>query len=335
MALLRGSGLLYYRDLVAELGADPDPLLRSAGIRPVDAGDHDAFLTYRSVVAVTNAAARVTGRADFGRLLGARQGLETLGPVGVATRTASTMGEAIRISGTYLSAYSPSVAVSIEPTDDPDHVFFEFRIVEQGLGAVVQTVELSLALALSVFRFMRGSAYQPLDVHLPHDPVTPPRSYEESYGCPALFAQLRAGFTLRAADLGAPIDGDPAAHQVVLRYLDGLVASDEPGLVAPVRRLVGQLLPTGAVTAPLVARQLALHPKTFERRLIEEGTRFREILEEVRREHAERYLRDTEMTVTQVARELGYAEQSVLARSINRWYGLTPTDLRRRLRATG
>ncbi|MEQ6901511.1 AraC family transcriptional regulator [Nocardioides sp. YIM 152588] len=335
MSVIRGTCLLGFRDLVRELGADPDAILRRAGIRPADAGNQDVFLTYRSLSAAMEAAATGTGRPDFGRLLGTRQGLGALGPVGVATRTAATMGEAIGIARTYMAAYSPAVAVALEPTDDPDRTFFEFRIVAGGIGPARQTVELSLAIALEVFRYLGGSGFRALRVHLPHDPLTAPGTYEEYFGCPAAFARRRAGFTLRTGDLSRSVSGDAGAHQVILRYLEGLVASDEPGLAPPVRRVVGQLLPTGAVSAGLVARQFALHPKTFQRRLAEEGTTFAAIVEELRREQAEHYLRDTDLTMAQVARELGYAEQSVLTRSINRWYGVAPSELRRRLRLPG
>ena len=46
----------------------------------------------------------------------------------------------------------------------------------------------------------------------------------------------------------------------------------------------------------------------------------------------EHYLRDTDLSLYLVARELGYAEQSVLTRSCRRWFGRTPGALRRDLR---
>jgi AraC-like DNA-binding protein len=47
---------------------------------------------------------------------------------------------------------------------------------------------------------------------------------------------------------------------------------------------------------------------------------------------ARRYLRDTDMTLTHLARELGYAEQSVLTRSCRRWFGSSPLAVRDGLR---
>src|SRR5262249_36244427 len=93
--------------------------------------------------------------------------------------------------------------------------------------------------------------------------------------------------------------------------------------------MVGQLLPTGAVTMKLIAAQLNLHPKALQRRLANEGENFGELVDDVRRGIAQRYLRDTDMTLSHLTHELAYSEQSVLTRSCGRWFGSGPATYRR------
>jgi AraC-like DNA-binding protein len=116
----------------------------------------------------------------------------------------------------------------------------------------------------------------------------------------------------------------------VVRYLSSITTA-EPRTSASVRTLVRQLLPSGTVTLDLVAEQLRLHPKALQRRLAADNGTFAAIVDEVRRELAERYLRDTRMTLAHLARELGYAEQSVLTRSCHRWFGSGPAAYRKQL----
>ena len=92
-------------------------------------------------------------------------------------------------------------------------------------------------------------------------------------------------------------------------------------------------MPTGAATAELVASQFVLHPKTLQRRLRAEGTTFPALVDQVRKETAERYLRDTDLSLTRLAREVGYAERSVLTRSCRRWFGRGPAAHRQALRS--
>lgn len=332
MSVIRGTGLLGFRELVADLHIDPDPLLHRAGIDPDDVGNHDVFVPYVNHIRAVESAAAATGATDFGRQLALRQGIDILGPLGVAVRTAATVGEAFRIAETYLAAYAPALRVGVEPLDADDRCFFEFSILIARLPSHRQSMELALGVILRVFRLLWGDDYRPLLVHLPHDPIGARRDYRDYFSCTPRFGESRAGFTLRTADLQRPVSQDQIAHQAMVDYLETVVDGRDRSLSGRVRRLVRALLPTGTVGLDLVAEQFAMHPRTVQRRLADEGTSFNELLDQVRMETAERYFRDTDMTMTHLARELGYAEQSVLTRSCRRWFGRTPGAHRAALR---
>jgi len=333
MSVVRGTSLSNYARLVTELGGDPLELLRAAGIRPGDVGEHDVFLPYRAVITAMESAAAATSTADFGRRLALRQGIEILGPVGVAARTAATVADAFAIFDTFMAAYSPAISVRIGPHSDSQRSFYAFQILIERPPPHPQTTELSLGVSLRVLRFLLGSQYAPLSVHLPHEPLTPAAHYLEFFGCRPYFAQSVAGFTLRTADLGRPLQQDQPAHQAVVQYLAGITAPD-PGMTQSVRTMVRQLLPTGAASLELVAAQFDLHSRTLHRRLAAENTTFGTLVDSVRREAAERYLRDTDISLAHLTRELGYAEQSVLSRSCQRWFGCGPSAYRRAIRST-
>jgi AraC-like DNA-binding protein len=332
MALIRGSSLVGFRELVTDMGHDPVALLKQAGIRPQDAGDHDAFFPYRALAVVLEEAARVSGAADFGRRLALRQGIDILGPVGVAARTAPTVGEALRISSVYLAAYSAAIEVGLVPAEPDGRWLVEFAIVEADLPRCPQLMELSVGVLLQVTRYLCGAGFTPTAILLPHAPLGDEASYRDTYGSVVRFSQTQGGVVLRDVDLARPVADDAQAHDVLVRYLEGLEVPDDREFADSVRRLIGELLPTGTVTMNVLARQYALHPKTFQRRLTAEGTTFGAQVEQARRELAEHYLRDTDLELTQIARELGYAEQSVLSRSCRRWFGETPAAVRARSR---
>ena len=331
MSVVRGTALSNYSSLVTELGGDPAGLLRAAGIRDRDAGNYDAFISYRAAIQAIESAAQTTGTPDFGRLLAQRQGIEILGPVGVAARTAATVADALRIFGTYMAAYSPAITIRVLPLADPQRSLLAVEFLLDSPPPHPQTTELSLGVSLRVFRLLMGADYTPLKVHLPHDPLTPKADYVRYFGCTPEFASRAAGFTVRTADLGRPLHRDDVAHRAVVDYLNGITPRGA-GIVESVRTIVRQLLPTGAATLEVVADQFSLHPKTLQRRLAEEDTTFAALVDQVRKDAAERYLRNTAISLTHLARELGYAEQSVLTRSCKRWFGAGPAAYRNRTR---
>ncbi|HEU4360243.1 MAG TPA: AraC family transcriptional regulator ligand-binding domain-containing protein, partial [Mycobacterium sp.] len=113
MAVIRGTCLTGYPELVADCGGDPAALLARAGISRSDVGRFDTFITYLALISAVESAAVTTRTSDFGRRLADRQGIEILGPVGVAARTSKTVAEALQIFEQYLGAYSPAIAAPI------------------------------------------------------------------------------------------------------------------------------------------------------------------------------------------------------------------------------
>lgn len=77
-----------------------------------------------------------------------------------------------------------------------------------------------------------------------------------------------------------------------------------------------------------VAHHLALSPRTLQRRLREEGTSWREELENLRQRRVERLLRETQLTMDAIATRVGFSDSRSLRRAIHRWYGHGPAAIR-------
>lgn len=328
MLLVRGSSLTGFSPMVTAHGGDPDVLLRLANIDPDDVGQRDRFVPLRNAIAAVEDAAAVLNVSDFGRQLAMRQSIDILGPVGVAARTAATVADAFTILDTYMSAYSPGIATRISTHPDPALGRFEFDFLLNPAPPQAQAIELALGVTLRVLHLFLGTTYRPVTVHLPHPALGTKTEYRRYFGCPAHFNEPSAGFSVRATDLQRPLTHDALTHQLALNYLSTNMGLHTRGLADTLRSLIRQLLPTGNLTADVAARQFGIHPKTLQRRLAAEGTTFAELVDQTRRDTAHRLLLDTDMSLNQLCRQLGYAEQSVLTRSCKRWFNATPTAYR-------
>lgn len=330
MSVIRGVALEGYLDLVRELGSDPSPLLARAHLPAESLGDHESFLGYRSVITALELAASVTGHPDFGRQLALRQGLEILGPIGVAARTAATVGEALASISHYFSIYSPALSVSIS-VPGGRYARFEWAVVVNHPPPHPQAAELGVGVALQVFRLLAGAEVTPAEVSFRHQAVAQVKNYRDYFGCPVRFGQPTTGFLFKPRILEQRLAADSGVHDVVRDYLNSIVVpADRATLAGPVRSLIQRMLSTGGLSIELVAEHLAMHPRTLQRQLAGEGTTFATLVEEVRTEEMLRYLHDTAMPLSHIAGLLGYSEQSVLTRSCQRWFGMSPSALRRR-----
>jgi AraC-like DNA-binding protein len=73
---------------------------------------------------------------------------------------------------------------------------------------------------------------------------------------------------------------------------------------------------------PVLAR------KIDSRKLSGEGLNFTEILQQLRRDLAVRYLDDRKLHVSKVAWLLGFHEVSAFTHAFKRWTGKTPSEMR-------
>lgn len=335
MALIRGTSIQGFMDLVEELGGDAADLLQRAHLTPEVVGEHESFVDYRSVISLLEIAAQATGAADFGRRLASRQGVEILGPVGVAARTAPTVAAALQAVEQYITVYSPAVAVGISVVVGQPLATFEWRIVPARPPAHPQAAELSLGVSIRVFRLLVGDDFLPTSVQLRHAPLTERSDYADYFGCPVEFSAPTYGFRFPSGILVRPVEADSALHAVVKDYLGTIAVPHGMTEVDAVARLIRRMLPTGALDLDLVAEQLAQHPRTLQRHLAVRGTSFADMVDQVRRDEAERCLRDTDMSLGQLAGVLGFSEQSVLSRACRRWFKASPSQVRRNLRTGG
>lgn len=128
------------------------------------------------------------------------------------------------------------------------------------------------------------------------------------------------------------VNADPFLNELMVKNCEEAIAK-RPTNVSPFRTLVentiAPLLPHADAQAKTVARQLGLSERTFARRLAMEGLSFGEILDDFRREQAERYLEDPQLPVSKIAWLLGFQQPSSFSHACRRWTGKNPSEFRK------
>ncbi|MNP33720.1 HTH-type transcriptional regulator VirS [compost metagenome] len=81
-----------------------------------------------------------------------------------------------------------------------------------------------------------------------------------------------------------------------------------------------------------MAQEQDLSPTTFRRQLEREGRSFQEIKDEVRRAMAFERLRETGLSIAEIAEQTGFQEPSAFHRAFKKWTGESPGSYRLRTR---
>ncbi len=184
-----------------------------------------------------------------------------------------------------------------------------------------------IALAAS----LTGRGLRPLRVCLPVARPAHSLRQEDSWGCPVAYGASRLEVWWERERLQAPlVTSDPEVEAILLplaeQYLSGL---DQP-LTARVQAAVVDVVKPAQSTLASVSARLSMSSRSLQRRLSDEGTTFRDVVDGALRRLAERRLGNPNETVEGVAFSLGYEHRRAFHRAFQRWTGTTPGAWRRR-----
>jgi AraC-like DNA-binding protein len=328
-AVVRCESLTYFAEVVRARGHDPDALFAAARLDPAVVSQRDRFIPYRQMIQLLENAADQLGCPDFGLRLAQRQYAEgILGPLDIAMRNSATVADAWRFCADHAYTYSSGAHVTIVDEREQERIAIRFEILLPRLYRQRQAVEHALLISHLATRMFSGGT-MPREVWFTHEPAEDVTAHEECFGCRVRFAQPCNALFYATRDFEVPVVGcNDRVLQLATYFIDSQFPSPDSLIRTRVRLAIEQQLGEGNCTQVEVAAELGMHPRTLQRRLRGEGENFEAIKDEVRRDAAVRYLRETRLPLKTVAGLLGYSELSVLYRSCQRWFGESPSTVR-------
>ncbi|UYP28966.1 AraC family transcriptional regulator [Pseudomonas sp. Z8(2022)] len=212
----------------------------------------------------------------------------------------------------------------------PDGYALTLAIHGDRLPPARQSAEASLAYCLSFCRWMTGKPMRPREIRLQGAAPADLAPYQQVFQAPLRFNAEHYGLIFDRADLEAPL---PSANEALAQLHDRfageyLARFCSSRVTHQARQVLCRLLPQGEPRRELVAQTLHLSQRTLQRRLQEEGTSYQQLLDDTRRELAEQYLGQVDLTLLEVAYLLGFSDPSNFFRAFRRWFDETPGEYR-------
>jgi AraC-like DNA-binding protein len=320
--------LLVYRlgdTLKAEYDIDPLPIYEEFGIDPDGPKDAGERQPNSVVTAIFDRAAEVCGDPALGIKVGMRSEVSNffvIGHVWVASdNLVESLEKLIRYEEILNSGDSD---IQFEKRGDLYVLSEAFPNPCDYPGKVRADVEISSVLRMC--EIARGLPVRPhkLDLFVPKDSDV--EIYRPLVRGPIETTDQHNALYFSAADLEAPLSGSiPDLVEASCRIADRYIASlDSSRIAHQVRAQLVQMLPSGSVDQGRVASKLYVSASTLQRHLSAEGTSYRDVLDETRRELAEAYLRDGKHSHSQTAFLVGFSDQSNFSRAFKRWTGMSP-----------
>lgn len=324
----RASPLRGIDALALALGADMAAAMRAVGLSMALLRRPDERIEFRSYCALLDHCAHHWGRPDFALRLADYQHLDILGPVGLVTRMAPNLRAALDAIAENLIIHSNAVMATLVEGDGVAAVVVDTLIQPRGIDRFLLV---SLGVARNVVEQAGNAPVELIEVSLRDRRDDQRAAVEAHFRCPVRFGAEQNALYFDLSILNRRIErGDEAHQSLIERYLATSWQEIAGNFGAVARHEVARQMELGGCTLESLAARLQLEPRSLQRRLQQDGTSFRNLMDDWRRTRALSLVTQTRLPLSEVTQALGYADQSVFSRAFQRWYGDSPLAVRQR-----
>jgi len=279
------------------------------------------------VTELFNIAIAASGDEYFGLKVGEYIHRRTLHSLGNALLASSSLREFAQRLTRYFHLISQAAIITVR--EHADNV--EIVITLTANDVCVGTQDAFMVSVVAMMQAVVSPQFVPLSVSFRRPaPDSPANAYEQTFNCPVYFGEpdLLVSVTREDFDKPLPSASDEIAFQndqIVIAYLAKL---DKNDVVSRVKTIIMKQLATGIVTRDGVSKQLGMSPRTMQYRLSEQGTSFKEQLDEIRKTLAVQYLNVNSTSITEITYSLGFSDTSNFTRAFKRWFNCSPSEYR-------
>lgn len=307
---------------------DPEPLFREAGLDMKLLSNPDTRYPGPRVQHLWQLAVDASGDPCFGFVAGEQVQPAVLHGLGFAWLASDTLRDALTRLMRYSRLISTAANMQLQDTDNSlDLVLLPPKGVKS-VAAAFQDAGMSGFLRMC--RLTAGDEIDPVHVSLKHSRPDCARKLQAYFRAPIAynadnnilsFSRQLVDTPLAHANPGLARINDQAVIDYLARF-------DRDSLTMQVRSKIIERLHDGTPNQGTIAQSLNVSLRSLQRKLNNEDTNFKTLLESTRRELALLYIRETHRSLGEITYLLGFSEPSNFTRAFKRWTGESPIEYR-------
>jgi AraC-like DNA-binding protein len=320
----------FWRALI-QRGVAPAAVLSRAGLPASLHLNAEGYVTTAQLFAIWTAVEALTANPGFGIDLVEHYRATGQRPALLAVQYAASFRDAVTLLAGF-KRYGACFESRFAATGD------QFAIAKHWLFArepePALAVDMGFASLIELLRRGTGQPRAPIrvDFAYPEPGAAARAKHHAFFDCEIRYGAPCSRLILRTADVDLPFPG----HNPELLALLVPALAEAPIQVRAgnfhdrVRHAIADSLADGPPRIASVAQRLVMSERTLQRRIAEESTTFRTLVQSARREAGRRLLADPSIAIDRVAALLGYRNSNAFHRAFRAWEGLTPGMCRAR-----
>ncbi|MCF6248264.1 MAG: AraC family transcriptional regulator [Desulfobacula sp.] len=315
-------------DVMADYGISVSRIENATGINHSLMNDPDARITMPQFLSLWQMAVDVTHDSAIGLHLRKHYGPNLMHFVIIIALNCDTLLGAVQSWARYDQLICETDQIRIFEKED-HYIFTYTNTAPEFENRWIP--EQYFSLSLEYGRRISAKEITPLEVWFRHDDPGYIKEYEKIFHCPVLFGKKANLVRFKKKDMRLPIvSPDPYLKAVLVKHADKSIKKigNPFSLKSRVADYIIKNLHTGQVTIQTVSDVQNMDRSTLYRHLAKEGTSFKQLLVDIRKELARDHLIKG-LTATQTAYLLGFTEPSAFQRAFKRWFDQSPGEFRK------
>jgi AraC-like DNA-binding protein len=196
------------------------------------------------------------------------------------------------------------------------------HIIEQDISALIN-------IGLFVMNKEYGDHNRPIEIHFRHKPAADIAEYERILKTKVLFEQEHNQAIFPLAILESPIyNPNPRVADLLNIELHQFLheVDNQDALTLRLWRYFQTQKSNFTADIESIAQQFNITARTLQRRLQQEGTSFQDEIKYFRTQQAKQLLSNKQLTICEIAFQMGFNDNSAFHKAFKRWTGSTPKE---------
>lgn len=324
--------VVYVRLYLLDRNVDPLALFDQLGLSAEQQED-DPPLPLSLASEMIEGAGKLVNDPFIGLNLARNYRYEAAGLIIMAVMASSNVEQGLRALSHYDRALDLAIETRMEVQDG--RCIFSANLINPKNVAVRQLNEYLICFLVSMLFQATRKKVPVLQASFTHRAPDNPRALEKHFDAPVLFDKAENQLIFDSTYLSeAFISSNTLLYDVLTKSLRSYFYSHDEidMLVESVCREIMRHSGSAPPSLEAIADSMAMSGRTLRRRLKDSGHSFQSVKNLAREKRAKFYLHNTNVSLAEIAFELGFSELSAFSRAFRGWTEESPQEYRERMR---
>ncbi len=243
----------------------------------------------------------------------------------------ATIGDAIRNLCEYHEIYCHAPHPWVEERKSSVALMLDTQAIDREDDIARHMCECLFSAIITTVRILSNNSILPLEVNFSFPSPKSSLEHRALFGMPVHFLFNENSLVFSRSDLDKKIIfSDPVLLDTLKKHaVEQLNEIKMHRLwISKVEEAIRNSILDNKCDIKSISSQLCISPRTLQNKLKSEGSSFQNITNEIKIGMALRYLKNGNMSLSQIALLMGYSDQSSFTHAFKRWLGKSPRQVR-------